>query len=150
MSIIHTRATGKRRRSRDENEDERDPLKTAPHVVRIIEKRNEKTRTCARALLGETPFVAVPPYALRRAHPNPVAAMSDYAAKAEDFMSKAQKKLAVRGRATGLRSRHTRSRATLDRDARVFAACARTEMCSSSRTRISRRRVVCPFSCRAP
>ena len=76
--------------------------------------------------------------------------MSDYAAKAEDFMSKAQKKLAVRGRATGLRSRHTRSRATLDRDARVFAACARTEMCSSSRTRISRRRVVCPFSCRAP
>ena len=109
-----------------------------------------KHDTCARALLGETkPFVAVPPYALRRAHPNPVAAMSDYAAKAEDFMSKAQKKLAVCGRATGLRSRHTRSRATLDRAGRACAACARTEKCSSSRTRISRRRVR-PLSGRAP
>ena len=52
--------------------------------------------------------------------------MSDYAAKAEDFMSKAQKKLAVRGRATGLRSRHARRNATLDRAGRACAACART------------------------
>jgi hypothetical protein len=76
---------------------------------KLIESSLERSRRTpnhdSRLSKRWSPFL---PPALRRAHPNPVVAMSDYAAKAEDFMSKAQKKLAVRGRATGLRSRHAR------------------------------------------